>query len=68
MSIPRLLAPACALLLAASSALVGASRPEQLDENLAALDGPAFDAEEIEQIDAVADSIDVDLWAGSATA
>nr|WP_206692890.1 aldo/keto reductase [Microbacterium paulum] len=51
-----------------ASALVGASRPEQLDENLAALDGPAFDAEEIEQIDAVADSIDVDLWAGSATA
>ena len=51
-----------------ASALIGASRPEQLDENLAALDGPAFDVEELEQIDAVADAIDVDLWAGSATA
>ncbi|WP_454132110.1 aldo/keto reductase [Microbacterium lacticum] len=51
-----------------ASALIGASRPEQLDENLAALDGPAFDVEVLEQIDAVADAIDVDLWAGSATA
>lgn len=51
-----------------ASALIGASRPEQLDENLAALDGPPFDVEELEQIDAVADAIDVDLWAGSATA
>lgn len=51
-----------------ASALIGASRPEQLDENLAALDGPAFDVEELEQIDAVADSIDVDLWAESTTA
>ena len=51
-----------------ASALIGASRTEQLDENLAALDGPAFDVEELEQIDAVADAIDVDLWAGSATA
>ncbi|MFT4052080.1 aldo/keto reductase [Microbacterium sp.] len=51
-----------------ASTLVGASRPEQLDENLAALDGPAFSTEELERIDAVADSIDVDLWAGSATA
>ena len=51
-----------------ASALIGASRPEQLDENLAALEGPPFDVEELEQIDAVADAIDVDLWAGSATA
>ena len=51
-----------------ASALIGASRPEQLDENLAALDGTPFDVEELEQIDAVADAIDVDLWAGSATA
>jgi len=51
-----------------SSALIGASRPGQLDENLAALDGPAFDAEEVEAIDTVADSIDVDLWADSASA
>lgn len=51
-----------------ASALVGASRPEQLDENLAALEGPAFTIDELEQIDQVADAIDVDLWAGSATA
>jgi L-glyceraldehyde 3-phosphate reductase len=49
-----------------ASALIGASRPEQLDENLAALDGPAFDTEELERIDAVSDAIDVDLWAESA--
>lgn len=51
-----------------ASALVGASRPEQLDENLAALEGPAFTIDELEQIDQVADAIDVDLWVGSATA
>lgn len=48
-----------------TSALIGASRVEQLDENLAAVDGPAFDMEELEQIDALSDSIDVDLWADS---
>ncbi len=51
-----------------TSALIGASRPAQLDENLAALDGPAFDTEEIERIDALSDSIHVDLWESSATA
>ena len=51
-----------------TSALIGASRPAQLDENLAALQGPAFDTEELEQIDAVSGAIDVDLWAESATA
>ncbi len=50
-----------------ASALIGASRPSQLDENLAALDGPAFTTEEIERIDALSDGIDVDLWADSAT-
>jgi L-glyceraldehyde 3-phosphate reductase len=48
-----------------SSALVGASSIEQIDENLAALDGPAFDTDELERIDALADGIDVDLWATS---
>nr|WP_274637987.1 aldo/keto reductase [Microbacterium bovistercoris] len=48
-----------------ASALIGASRPAQLDENLAALNGPAFDTEELERIDAVSDAIDVDLWAES---
>ncbi|MFT4134906.1 aldo/keto reductase [Microbacterium sp.] len=51
-----------------TSALIGASRPEQLDENLAALDGPAFVAEELEQIDVLAGAIDVDLWASSTKA
>ena len=49
-----------------TSALIGASRPEQIDENIAALDGPAFSTEELEQIDTLSDSIDVDLWAESA--
>ncbi|MDY0911020.1 L-glyceraldehyde 3-phosphate reductase [Microbacterium sp. CFBP9034] len=48
-----------------TSALIGASRTSQLDENLAALDGPAFSTEELEQIDALSDGIDVDLWAES---
>ena len=46
-------------------ALIGASRPEQLDENLAALSGPAFDTEELEQIDVIAAGID-QLWAPTA--
>ncbi|MCU4672381.1 aldo/keto reductase [Microbacterium fluvii] len=52
-----------------ASALIGASRPDQLDENLAALDGPALTTEELEQIDALADGVDldVDLWAESTT-
>ncbi|GAA3914785.1 aldo/keto reductase [Microbacterium invictum] len=51
-----------------ASALIGASRPAQLDENLAALNGPAFDTEELERIDALSDSIHTDLWAESAGA
>ncbi|GAA5197138.1 aldo/keto reductase [Microbacterium jejuense] len=49
-----------------ASALIGASRPAQLDENLKALEGPAFTTEEQERIDALSDGIDVDLWAESA--
>ncbi len=48
-----------------TSALIGASRTDQLDENLAALNGPAFSTEELEQIDTLSDGIDVDLWAES---
>ncbi|KZE91418.1 aldo/keto reductase [Microbacterium sp. TNHR37B] len=44
-----------------SSALIGASRPEQIDENLAAVTGPAFDAEELERIDVIAAGIG-ELW------
>jgi len=48
-----------------ASALIGASRPEQIDENLAALQGPAFDTEELEQIDVIAAGIE-SLWVTSA--
>jgi L-glyceraldehyde 3-phosphate reductase len=48
-----------------ASALIGASRAEQLDENLAAVDGPAFDTEELERIDVISAGIG-DLWAGDA--
>lgn len=53
-----------------TSALIGASRPAQLDENLAAVTGPAFDTEELEQIDALTDGVDLSpsgaIWADSA--
>ncbi|WP_308495333.1 aldo/keto reductase [Microbacterium sp. zg.Y1084] len=45
-----------------ASALVGASRPEQLDENLAAVTGPAFDTEELERIDALSDGMSDGMW------
>jgi len=48
-----------------ASALIGASSTAQLDENLRAVNGPAFTTEELERIDALSDSIDVDLWAES---
>ncbi|MEV4738076.1 MULTISPECIES: L-glyceraldehyde 3-phosphate reductase [unclassified Microbacterium] len=48
-----------------ASALIGASRPEQLDENIAAVNGPAFTDEELSRIDELSGSIDVDLWATS---
>lgn len=47
------------------SALIGASRPEQLDENIAALDGPEFSDEELTAIDGLAHGVDVDLWSVS---
>jgi L-glyceraldehyde 3-phosphate reductase len=47
------------------SALIGASRPEQLDENIAAVNGPAFSDDELARIDALSDGIDVNLWATS---
>ncbi|WP_065570217.1 aldo/keto reductase [Microbacterium oleivorans] len=51
-----------------TSALIGASRPEQLDQNLAAVDGAPFDDDELARIDALSGAIDVDLWADSANA
>lgn len=46
-----------------ASALIGASRTAQLDENLAALDAADFDADELRRIDEIAASID-GVWAG----
>ena len=48
-----------------ASALIGASRPQQLDENIAAVNGPAFTSEESARIDELSGSIDVNLWAKS---
>ncbi|MDR6865721.1 L-glyceraldehyde 3-phosphate reductase [Microbacterium resistens] len=48
-----------------ASALIGASRPAQIDENLAALDAPPLTDEELARIDEVAGGIDVNLWATS---
>ncbi|MDT0158721.1 L-glyceraldehyde 3-phosphate reductase [Microbacterium sp. ARD32] len=47
------------------SALIGASRPEQLDENIAAVSGPALSDEELDAIDAIAHGVDVNLWSVS---
>ncbi len=47
-----------------ASALIGASRVEQIDENLAAASGPAFDADELARIDGIAASIG-EVWAPS---
>ncbi|MGO2097295.1 MAG: aldo/keto reductase [Candidatus Microbacterium stercoravium] len=45
-----------------TSALIGASRPDQIDENVRALEGAAFDAEECEIIDRAAELIGEDFW------
>ncbi|GAA2903093.1 L-glyceraldehyde 3-phosphate reductase [Microbacterium esteraromaticum] len=47
------------------SALIGASRPEQLDENIAAIDGPEFSDDELTAIDSLAHGVDVNLWSVS---
>jgi L-glyceraldehyde 3-phosphate reductase len=36
-----------------TSALIGASRPRQITENVAALDNLRFSAQELDQIDAI---------------
>jgi L-glyceraldehyde 3-phosphate reductase len=45
-----------------SSALIGASRPEQIVDAVGALDGPAFTPEELAEIDRFAQEGGVDLW------
>ncbi|WP_036318527.1 aldo/keto reductase [Microbacterium indicum] len=46
-----------------TSALIGASRTEQLDENVAAASGPAFSTEELEAIDGLAARFPANPWA-----
>ena len=48
---------------AVTSALIGASSTAQLDENIAAVNGPAFTIEELEQIDQLSDGGSGDVWA-----
>lgn len=45
-----------------SSALIGASRPEQISENVAALDNLTFSAEELAEIDQHAVEGGINLW------
>ena len=45
-----------------TSALIGASRPAQIDENVKALEGAAFTAEELATIDRAAAGIGTDYW------
>ncbi|MOA27288.1 L-glyceraldehyde 3-phosphate reductase [compost metagenome] len=45
-----------------SSALIGASRPEQIIENVAALDNLAFTPEELAAIDQYAVEGGINLW------
>jgi L-glyceraldehyde 3-phosphate reductase len=51
-----------------TSALIGASRPEQLDENVAALRKREFSADELQRIDALAVDIEgINRWAQSSS-
>ncbi|WP_182114104.1 MULTISPECIES: aldo/keto reductase [unclassified Actinotalea] len=46
-----------------TSVLVGASSTAQLDDTLAALDGPGFSVDELTAVDALAQDAGVNLWA-----
>jgi L-glyceraldehyde 3-phosphate reductase len=50
-----------------TSALVGASSLEQLEQNLASLDNPSFTADELGEIDRYATDGDINLWAASSS-
>ena len=51
-----------------TSALIGASRPEQISENAAALSNCAFESAELDEIDTYATESGVNLWAASSNA
>jgi L-glyceraldehyde 3-phosphate reductase len=50
-----------------TSALIGASSLQQLEANIAALDGPPLTADELGELDRVAVDSGVDLWAESSS-
>ena len=49
-----------------TTALIGASRPEQVEDCVKALEKPDFTAEELAEIDVHARDADINLWAASA--
>lgn len=51
-----------------TTALIGASRPEQIDENVGALANLAFTSDELAEIDRFAIDSNVNLWATSSSA
>ncbi|MBS1155370.1 MAG: L-glyceraldehyde 3-phosphate reductase [Proteobacteria bacterium] len=54
--------------LRVTSALIGASKISQLEENVAALSNLAFSAEELAEIDVWASDAGLNIWAASSTA
>ncbi len=50
-----------------TSALIGVSSLEQLEDNLGALDNLEFSADELAEIDRYAQEGEINLWAGSAS-
>jgi L-glyceraldehyde 3-phosphate reductase len=51
-----------------TSLLIGASRPEQIDENVAALENLEFTHEELQEIEGYAQDGEINIWAQSSTA
>ncbi|MCF7929713.1 MAG: L-glyceraldehyde 3-phosphate reductase [Spirochaetales bacterium] len=51
-----------------TTVLIGASRPEQIRENIKALEKPDFSAEELEEIEQYAKEGGVNIWAASSNA
>ncbi len=49
-----------------TTALIGASRPEQVEDCVKALENPEFTADELSEIDGFAKEADINLWAASA--
>ena len=50
-----------------TSALIGASRPEQVEDCAAAIRNPDFTPEELARIDAISEERDINLWAKSSS-